>query len=70
MFVRYEEGIKRLRELSRNQVSFLDDYVLCHRCKVAVEKCPEKIRSPFLGETGFYCPECGELLLKAKRKQR
>jgi len=64
MFVRYRKGIQRLEELSRKNVSFMDNYIVCHGCRIAVEKCSENVSDFFLGSSGIYCPVCDELLLK------
>ncbi|MBI4455477.1 MAG: hypothetical protein HY644_06215 [Acidobacteria bacterium] len=47
-------------------MSFLDNYVLWRKCKVAVERCTQKVRKFIIGEDGIYCPECESLLLKAR----
>ncbi len=65
-FFRYEKGIRRLEELSETKISFLENYVLCRKCKVAVERSPAKIERFILREPGIRCPSCGSLLLKAR----
>jgi len=68
MFVRYRKGIQRLEELSRKNVSFMDNYIVCHGCRIAVEKCSENVSEPFFVSSGIYCPVCDELLLKKETK--
>lgn len=68
MFVRYRKGIQRLEDLSRNNVSLMENYVVCHGCRIAVEKCSENVSEPFFVSSGIYCPVCDELLLKKEAK--
>ena len=56
--------MKRLERLLKGKVSFSDTFVLCRDCRVAVERCPEKISDYLFGKAGIYCPECKELLLE------
>ncbi len=65
MFIRYEQGIQRLEEISKLDSEILEDFVICKKCNVAVMKSIKKAKNPFLGKPGLYCPECGELLLEA-----
>ena len=67
MFVRFEKGIERLFELSERGIAFLDQFVLCTQCDVAVKRVKRKIREPFLGKPGLYCPECDNFLLDPPR---
>jgi len=64
MFVRFEKGMERLRKLSEREVSFLDDYVLCTRCSVAVKRIPKTVQKRIFGKAGWYCPECEKLLVE------
>ncbi len=66
IFVRYQKGVRRLEQLSSNQASLLEEFILCRRCDVAVRNTSEKIQDPLFGDRGFYCPECGELLLEVQ----
>jgi hypothetical protein len=68
MFVRYRKGIQRLEDLSRNNVSLMENYIVCHGCRIAVEKCSENVSKPFFVSAGIYCPVCDELLLKKEAK--
>lgn len=65
-FIRSKNGIRRLEEISNRRISFLDKYILCRKCRVAVERCAEKVRKFIIGQDGIYCPECESLLLKAR----
>ncbi len=64
VFVRFEKGMKRLERLLKGKVSFSDTFILCRDCRVAVERCPEKISDPLFRKAGIYCPACDELLLE------
>lgn len=70
IFVRCEKGMKRLERLLRGKVSFSDTFVLCRDCRVAVQRCPEKISDFLFGRAGIYCPECEELLLEKDEVER
>jgi transcription elongation factor Elf1 len=65
MFVRYEQGIRRLEEMANRDTEILQDYVICKKCNVAVRKSLKKVKDPFIGKAGLYCPECEKLLLEA-----
>ena len=62
MFIRFEAGITRLQRLLDSRTAFLDQFVICTRCDVAVKLLKRKIRSPRFGRAGLYCPECDALL--------
>ncbi len=67
MFVRYPAGITRMERMAANEVSFLDGYVVCQKCKIAVKDSPEKIKKGLLTTPGIYCPECDQLLVSRRR---
>jgi DNA-directed RNA polymerase subunit RPC12/RpoP len=65
IFFRLPEGIERLRA-SLAKAIIEDDFVLCRRCQVAIRRSKRKISAPLFGDAGIRCPECGDLLLRAK----
>ena len=65
LFVRYPKGIERLEALSKRNISFIENFVVCSRCDVAVKKSFHKIEDPLFSQAGLYCPSCEELLLEA-----
>ena len=64
IFFRLTEGIERLQASLGHSVCG-DDFVLCRSCQVAVRKSKDKVSKPLFEGPGIYCPQCGELLLKA-----
>lgn len=65
VFVRYKAGIERLHQLNKKTAMFLDKFVVCTKCDVAIKKSLRNIQNPLFSEAGLYCPSCEELLLKA-----
>ena len=69
VFFRLPKGIRRLQQLRERAGSLADKYVLCHRCRVAVEKCVKNYQEGWSDEDGLYCPRCEELLLEISREE-
>ena len=63
VFVRFEKGIERLRQIGVTRRLDPEEYVFCRTCKVAVLKSVEKVSDGLFDDPGIYCPECESLLL-------
>jgi len=69
IFFRLPKGIRRLKQRLKDPTTLTDNFVFCRECHVAVEKCGETLKEPFLNKSGFYCPICKELLLEMSEEE-
>lgn len=67
VFIRYQKGIERLSQATASKSLVLDEYVICRKCQVAVEKSKKKVAGGLFQRAGIYCPSCDGLLLEAKQ---
>jgi len=65
VFVRFQEGIERLKRASGTGRLGLEDYAFCEHCDIAIRTIPGNVKRPILSAPGIYCPKCNSLLLKA-----
>src|SRR5262245_27215123 len=65
VFVRFQEGIERLKRASGNRRLSFEGYVFCERCDVAIRTIARNVKRPILSAPGIYCPKCDSLLVKA-----
>jgi Zn-finger nucleic acid-binding protein len=65
VFVRFREGIERLKNGVGDGRLIRDDFVFCQKCDVAIRNTSKSIERPLIRSDGIYCPKCNDLLLKA-----